>query len=164
MVGRMPEDSATHPAKLPEGWVRHSVLLLDSYRARLGRDLVARADDPVVEALRLFAAPFVVVSHGVGADPLLNYGNRVALALWEMTPAALVATPSRLTAEPMLREARERLLEETAQKGFVSGYEGVRISATGRRFRISNVTIWNVTDAAGRPAGQAAAFGRWTFL
>jgi hypothetical protein len=160
----MPEDSATLPAKLREDWVRHSVLLLDSYRARLGSDLVARADDPVVDALRLFAAPFVVVSHGVGADPLLNYGNRVALALWEMTPDALVATPSRLTAEPMLREARERLLEETAQKGFVSGYEGVRISATGRRFRISNVTIWNVTDAAGRPAGQAAAFGRWTFL
>lgn len=123
-----------------------------------------RGGGPQAEAERLLDAPFVVVSHGGEADPILNYGNRVALALWEMTPAQLVATPSRLTAEPMLRDSRELLLQQTARDGYVSGYEGVRISATGRRFRISNVTIWNVSDADGRGLGQAATFSRWTFL
>lgn len=156
--------SAELPADLWRGWVTHSTALLNSYRERTGQELILRGGDATSEAERLLAAPFVVVSHGTGADPLLTYGNRVALALWEMTPAQLLETPSRLTAEPMLRDAREKLLAQTARDGFVSGYEGVRISATGRRFRISNVTIWNVTDAAGQPAGQAATFGRWTFL
>lgn len=152
------------PPGLWERWIHHSALLLDSYRARTGAELIARGGGGEAEAERLLAAPFVVVSHGFEADPLLNYGNRVALALWEMSPARLTETPSRLTAEPMLREARERLLEQTARNGFTSGYEGVRISATGRRFRISGATIWNVSDATGNPAGQAATFARWTFL
>jgi hypothetical protein len=81
-----------------------------------------------------------------------------------MSPQTLLATPSRLTAEPALRDAREALLAQTARDGFATGYEGVRVSAKGRRFRISNVTIWNVADPEGRPAGQAATFARWTFL
>jgi MEKHLA domain len=156
--------SAEFPAGLWERWIGHSALLLRSFRERTGRELMAAGGGAQAEAERLFSAPFVVVSHGIGADPLLNYGNRVALALWEMSPSALVATPSRLTAEPMLRGARERLLEQVAREGFASGYEGVRVSATGRRFNISGVTVWNVTDEAGRPAGQAATFARWTFL
>lgn len=145
-------------------WIAHSSALLNSYRDRTGRELLPRGGGPEAEAQRLLDAPFVVVSHGAEADPILNYGNRVALALWDMTPAELLATPSRLTAEPMLREARERLLAQTARDGYVSGYEGVRISAKGRRFHISNVTIWNVTDDAGKAAGQAATFARWVFL
>ena len=148
----------------PEGSSAHAAALLNSYRRLTGHELLARSGDVMDEARRLYEAPFVVVSHGVEADPILNYGNRIALALWEMTPQQLLATPSRLTAEAMLREAREKLLEETARKGYVSGYEGVRISATGKRFRISDVTIWNVSDDAGRPLGQAATFARWEAL
>ncbi|PPD44758.1 MAG: MEKHLA domain-containing protein [Methylocystis sp.] len=145
-------------------WITHSSALLTSFQRLTGRELAQRGGGAEAEAERLLDLPFVVVSHGAEADPLLNYGNRVALALWEMDLPTFLATPSRLTAEAMLRESRERLLEETARKGFVSGYEGVRISATGRRFKISNVTIWNVCDADGRAAGQAATFSRWTFL
>lgn len=152
------------PGDLWMRWIAHSAALLDSHVRWTGRELILRDGGAEAEAERLLAAPFVVVSHGTQPDPLLNYGNRAALALWEMRVDQLLATPSRLTAEPMLRDARERLLEETERKGFVSGYEGVRVSATGRRFHIANVTIWNVTDAAGAPAGQAATFARWTFL
>lgn len=152
------------PADLWTQWIAHSAALLNSYRDRTGRELIARGGGAEAEAGRLLDAPFVVVSHGTQADPLLNYGNRVALALWEMNVEQLLATPSRLTAEAILRDARERLLAQTAQNGFVDGYEGVRISASGRRFKISNVTIWNVMDEAGHPAGQAATFARWTFL
>ncbi|KAF2990450.1 MEKHLA domain-containing protein [Methylocystis sp. MJC1] len=155
---------AEFPPDLWERWISHSTHLLDSYRKATGHDLMPRGGDAAAEAERLLAAPFVVVSHGTETDPILNYGNRVALALWEMTPAQLIATPSRLTAEAPLREARERFLAQAARDGFVRGYEGVRISATGRRFQISNATIWNVADDAGHPVGQAATFARWTFL
>ncbi len=156
--------SAQLPADLWRNWIDHSAALLNSFRDRTGRELIERGGEPAAEAERLLNAPFVVVSHGTQADPLLNYGNRVALALWEMSPAQLLETPSRLTAEPMLREARAAFLAQAARDGFVNGYEGVRISAKGKRFHISNATIWNVTDAEGKPAGQAATFARWTFV
>ena len=152
-------------ARLPEAlqarWVAHSRALLDSFRARVGKELIKRGGDAREEAERLFDAPFVAVSHGTEADPLLNYGNAAALSLWELQPSALIATPSRLTAEAELREAREHVLAETARKGFVTGYTGVRVSRSGRRFRIIDVTVWNVTDADGRSLGQAATFAHW---
>jgi len=152
------------PDDLRARWMAHSQALLNSYLERTGSELLERSGDPTDEAERLLLAPFVVVSHGAEPDPILNYGNRAALRLWEMSARTLVATPSRLTAEPEAREGRERLLEETARKGFVKNYEGIRVSSTGRRFRILNVTIWNVTDESGRALGQAATFSRLTPL
>ena len=46
----------------------------------------------------------------------------------------------------------------------MTGYTGVRISSTGRRFRIKEVTVWNVTDADARFLGQGATFAHWTPL
>ena len=143
-------------------WIAHTQTLLQSYRRLLGRDLIARSGDAREETQRLYAAPFVVLSHGLQADPILNYGNQAALDLWEVTTEQLLALPSRLTAEPANREARERFLEKTKQKGFVTGYRGIRISATGRRFEIENATIWNLADPTGAPLGQAATFSSWT--
>jgi hypothetical protein len=155
-------------ARLPEAlrarWTAHSQALLDSFRARVGRELILRGRDAREEAERLFGASFVVVSHGPEADPILNYGNAPALALWELSPDELIATHSRLTAEAELREAREHVLQETARNGFIAGYTGLRVSKTGRRFRIAGVTIWNVTDADGRLVGQAATFAHWERL
>jgi len=39
----------------------------------------------------MFEAPFVLISHGTEDDPILNYGNRVALWLWQMIGTALFA-------------------------------------------------------------------------
>lgn len=152
------------PDDFRDAWIARTRALLDSFRRTTGAELLPRCNDPRDEADRLFAAPFVVVAHGPETDPILNYANRAGLALWEMPAADFIRTPSRLTAEPTLRAAREKLLAETARKGFVAGYEGVRIGATGRRFLIQDVTIWNVADANGVAAGQAATFARWRFL
>ena len=145
-------------------FVARTGVLLDSYRRLLGRDLIARRGDARDDAARLYAAPFVVLAHGTQADPLLDYANAVALSLWEMPPERLIGMPSRQTAEPVNQEARARFLEQTRLAGFATGYEGVRIAASGRRFRIENATLWNLADAAGHPAGQAATFNGWTFL
>ena len=138
--------------------------LLSSYRHWTGRELIERIDEPDVQAHRLFQAPFVVVSHGAETDPVLNYGNRMALDLWEMTWDQLVQTPSRLTAEPINRAEREWMLEQAKTRGYLDTYRGVRITSTGRRFLVENALIWNIMDAEGRRVGQAATFSTWTFL
>lgn len=138
--------------------------VLDSHALWLGWELVDRSGDIEAQSERLFSAPFVVVSHADSEDPILNYGNRQALDLWEMTWAEFTATPSRLTAEPMDRDERARMLRRVATHGFVTDYGGVRISRTGRRFFVEQATVWNVLDGPGSKRGQAAAFSRWTRL
>lgn len=144
--------------------VSHARLLLDSFARFVGRELIPRDGSAADQAERLFGAPLVVVSHGIEPDPILNYGNAAALALWEMTPEQLVRTPSRLTAEPMHRDERARLLERTRRDGFVDDYSGIRISRTGNRFHIERAIVWNLVDDAGVHRGQAATFDRWTPL
>jgi hypothetical protein len=112
----------------------------------------------------LFHAPFVLVSHGTEVDPVLNYGNRAALTRWEMSWAELTHTPSRLTAEPVAREERARLLAEVTRHGHIANYAGVRIAKSGQRFRIRDAVVWNLLDEAGTPCGQAARFDRWEDL
>ena len=142
-------------------WMRW---LLDSYAFWLKRDLVDRTGTLDEQCRRLFFSPFVVVSHADAEDPVLNYGNRQALLLWEMTWPELTATPSRLTAEPVNRTERARMLRQAAEHGFITDYEGVRISKSGRRFLVKQATVWNVLDEHGARQGQAATFSRWVML
>lgn len=144
--------------------VRWSRLLLETFRQRVGRYLIPRNGSPEDQARALFLAPFVVASHGTQADPILNYGNQTALDLWEMSWEEFVRTPSRMTAEPENREERARLLEQAAIKGYIDHYQGIRISRTGRRFRVKNAIVWTLVDGAERPCGQAATFSEWEFL
>lgn len=131
---------------------RHSRILVESYRRWTGKSLLE--GEPTAEAL--FHAPFALLSHGTEADPLFNYANAHALALFGMTWEDLVGLPSRYSAEPMLREAREALLARVAAQGYVDDYSGVRIARDGRRFMIRNATVWNLLDARGAHYGQAA--------
>lgn len=142
---------------------RHSRLLMDSYRALTGKSLIesdraGRASDI------LYEAPFALLSHGTEEDPVLNYGNRTALTLWEMDWHSFTRMPSRLTAEPMQRDVREAFMEDVRQKGYSEGYEGVRISSSGRRFSIEQAVVWNLIDEEGAYRGQAAMFPSWTWL
>lgn len=143
------------------GWVEHTQMMLDSFRHWLGRDLIPRTGSIAEEAAALFLAPFIVVSHGTQEDPILNYGNQAALDLWEMDIDTLLETPSRMTAEPLHREERARLLERTTRNGFADDYRGIRISSSGRRFRIERAIAWNLLDEDGNHAGQAATFSQW---
>lgn len=142
--------------------VRQTQCLLRSFRHWFERDLLLeQSADPAIAAHQLFSAPFVVLSHGTEADPVLNYGNQAALNLWEMDWADFTQMPSRLTAEPDLREVRSQLLAIAAQQGYITDYQGIRISKTGQRFFIQNAIIWKVLDPTGQPCGQAATFSKW---
>lgn len=144
--------------------LRHTQILLNSFRQFLGRELLDRDSDPAEESRRLYEAPFVVVSHGTQADPILNYGNQRALELWETDFVTLTSMPSRLTAEPMHRDERALLMARAARDGFVDDYRGIRISCTGKRFLIERAVVWNLVDACGQRVGQAATFSDWKML
>ncbi len=143
----------------------HMALVARSYHLLTGHDLLPADDgDPTTRARRLYEAPFFLASHDGAADPVFNYGNLTAQRLFEMDWTGFTGTPSRFTAEEPNRAERARLLERVRADGFIDDYAGIRVSRTGKRFRIEAATVWNVLDGAGHPVGQAATFDRWTAL
>jgi hypothetical protein len=149
------------PTEYREFSLRHAQILVSSYKHFTECDLLPMDLSPIDLAERLFEAPFILLSHGTEADPVLNYGNRAALALWEMSWDEFTRLPSRLTAEAPEREERARLLAAVATRGFIEDYSGVRLSRTGRRFKIARATIWNLVLPDGAFYGQAAKFEHW---
>lgn len=147
-------------------WVTQSQRIAHSFKKHLGKPLAGVMDsDPDLEvAQKLWYANQVIVSHDTSEDPLLNYANQVALELWETDVQNLIGMPSRKTAEPMHRDERAKMLEETHQNGYYDNYQGIRISSKGTRFFIPKAIIWNLEDENGNPAGQAATFDSWKFL
>ncbi len=117
----------------------------------------APADDEALHAA-LWSAPFAIVAHGTEADPIFFYGNRYALRSFEMDFDEFARLPSRLSAEPLNQEAREQALRKVSAQGYIDGYSGMRIASSGRRFMITDCTIWNLVDADGVAHGQAAIF------
>jgi len=111
-----------------------------------------------------FTLNFALLSHNTDQDPLFNYANRTALDLFEFSWDELIGLPSRLSAEPVNQQERERLLARVTTQGFIDDYAGVRISKTGKRFRIQGAIVWNVIDEQGSYRGQAAWFKDWTWL
>lgn len=136
--------------------------IAESYQRLVGKPLLLADEGSIVNALWL--APMAIVAHGTEADPIFFFGNRTALSLFEMDFASFTRLPSRQSAEPLQREERARLLARVSRDGIVDDYQGVRISAGGKRFRIWNASVWNLTDAGGRAVGQAAAFSQWEHL
>jgi hypothetical protein len=141
-------------------WTSRATVILDSYRRLLGRELVARSGDPAADARRLFELPLAVLAHDTAAAPRLDWANGAAAAAFDATPEALLGRPSADTAPADARADRGRLFETLARQGFVTGYSGTRVSVTGRRFVIDDVTVLELRDAAGNPAGHAAVIGK----
>jgi hypothetical protein len=144
--------------------VAHTQMLACSLKYWTGRELIAGHWTAPELAERIFHAPFVLVSHGTETDPVLNYGNAAALNLWNMSWDELTRTPSRFTAEVPNREERARLLATVAARGFIDDYSGIRISKTGRRFRIARAMVWNLVAENNQECGQAALFSEWEFI
>jgi hypothetical protein len=133
-------------------------LLTDSYARLVGKPLVPAGKD----AVWLYReAPFVVVAHNTDQDPIFIYANKAAQACFEYSWAEFLTLPSRLSAEAQERAERQSLLEEVTRNGFLSGYRGVRVAKSGRRFIIEDGVVWELIDREGNRHGQAAAFLSW---
>ncbi len=164
MSGTRKHETIPAPEESNGFLAEHACRLIRSHRRWTGRDLVDPGLSPAEQARALFEAPFVVASHDAGTDPVFNYGNRAALALFETAWADFTSMPSRLSAEPVARAERARLLARVNDHGFIDDYSGVRVSARGCRFLIRRATVWNVVDEQDAPAGQAVMFRDWEHL
>jgi PAS domain-containing protein len=140
-------------------------LILSNYRRLFGRDLV-EIQPGEDEVQKLFDAPFAVLSAlgRFGTDHVFNYANRQALGLFEYAWDELMGKPSSASAEPVHRDERRRLLDEVGKHGFIENYSGIRISQTGRRFRIEKATVFNLLDEESTYVGQSATFADWERL
>jgi PAS domain-containing protein len=132
-------------------------LLADSYRRLLGQPLAPEAMTGEQASRWLYEdAPFAILAHNTASDPIFMYGNRRAQQLFGYDWEQLTTLPSRLSAEAPDRSERQRFLELVQRDGFVKGYSGIRITKSGKRFRIMNATVWQLIDEDGNYRGQAA--------
>jgi MEKHLA domain len=142
------------PYLTPEA-VAYAALLADSFHRQTGQFL---PNDPE----QLWHHPQPLVSHGTETDPIFRYANQAALDLWQMDWQAFTKLPSRHSAEadPNIQTDRASLLQAAFANGYVANYQGIRISAKGNRFAISETLLWTVTDSTGKTHGQAALIGK----
>jgi PAS domain S-box-containing protein len=137
-------------------------LLLESYRRSVGTSPPFLEAGEPHSALWLYRdARHCVVAHNTDPDPRFIYANRAAQACFGYDWEEFTALPSRLSAEAPDREERQRLLDAVARKGFATGYRGLRIAKSGRRFWIEDGVVWQLVDRHGVLRGQAATFTRW---
>lgn len=158
-------------------WLSEEVIaianrILQSHQLAFGAPLIAplTADaTPEQWAQALFATERVVLAHdgdnpAGDPGPRLIYANRAALRLWCRPWSELVGMPSRLTADPTARHERAQALLRAQSQQAIHNYGGIRIDSHGRRFRIDGARVFNLRNEAGEPCGQAAYFGRWSWI
>jgi hypothetical protein len=134
-------------------------LVTGSYARLVGKPLVA----PGHNAWWLYNhAPFAVLVHNTDPDPRFIYANRTVQGCFGYSWREFTALPSRLSAEVPERAERQALLDAVARDGFATGYHGIRISKSGRRFRIEDGTVWKLIDADGMVRGQGVTFSSWS--
>lgn len=152
------------PSAANQFLVDHTYLLHRSFHHYVGYNLANMAWKRETTAQALWEAPFVLLSHNTGTDPIFTYGNLKALELFEMDWDTLTSLPSRDSAEPLAREEREHLLQTVNRQGYIDNYSGVRISSSGKRFMIHKAIVWNLRNAEGQYVGQAAFFDKWQYI
>ncbi|AMW30188.1 MULTISPECIES: MEKHLA domain-containing protein [Arthrospira] len=153
-----------HPIWQQESVILNNQLMIRSFEYWTGKQLINTQGTPEQISKALFELPFPVLCHDTQPDPIFNYGNQKAMELWEVTWEELTQMPSRYSAEAIVREDRLKLLKTVAENGYIENGTGVRISKTGRRFAISNLTVWNVLDNHNNYCGQAATYKTWQYL
>ncbi|GLY28874.1 MEKHLA domain-containing protein [Kineosporia sp. NBRC 101731] len=136
-------------------------LLLSSHLTTIGRPLAPEGVTGEQLSDWFYTAPFGLLAHEFSADPVFVYANLQAQKLFGYDWDEFTGLPSRLSAGPQDRAARDALLKEVAENGYTDDYRGLRVTRSGRPFWIERVTVWNLTGTNGKAYGQAALIRRW---
>lgn len=144
-------------------YIKHGQLLCSSYTRWTNQSLLSE-NNPNKLLQGLYKAPFAIVSHGIEEDPIFNFGNKIALKLFEFNWEQFIQIPSRNSVEMTNRKQRDELMQRVSNDGHMVDYSGVRISSTGKRFKIEGATIWNIIDENEHYHGQAAMFKNWSTI
>ncbi|NQS85537.1 MEKHLA domain-containing protein [Pantoea allii] len=130
----------------------------ERYRALTGRGLYC-PDEHVDRYLWLHEhAPYSILAHSSEADPVFVYANRCALSCFKYSLEEMLQLPSRLSAGPSDREARQHLLDIVKRDGIATGYSGPRVDKQGKSFIIYEGEVWQSDRDAEAGWGQAALF------
>jgi PAS domain-containing protein len=97
-------------------------------------------------------------------DPVFTFANNAACQLFSYKQDQLIGLPSRYSAEKENRQERSDMLREAQRNGYISNYNGIRISSDRKRFRIEDALVWTLKDDAGVNVGQATVIPKWEFL
>ena len=133
--------------------------VLASHARVTGRPLL-----PGLAGGEVWSGDFALLTHRGDPQAMLNYGNKFALDLWECDWDRFTAMPSSATAPEGDRAARQAMMHQVMRDGFVTGYEGRRISRTGRHFLIQDVTIWRLLEENVESFGVGAFFRQYSYL
>jgi hypothetical protein len=137
----------------------HISIMLENLKKWTGYDLIEEYGfslDTLGE--QVFNADFYILSHDLAVDPILNYGNNRVLELWEVSWEELTNMHSRDTAKSVDRAERTAIIEQVKAHNYISKYNGLRVSKTGKEFKILDTIIWNLFTSNGDFYGQAAWF------
>jgi hypothetical protein len=139
-----------------------SAALIASYYCFVGHPLLPSGIPEADHARWLYEdAPFCVLAHNTDAEPRFVYANMAAQGCFEYSWKEFLALPSRLLVEIRFQAERQRLLDTVTRDGFVSGYRGLRLTKSGRRFWIESGVVWQLVNPRGEVYGQAATFPCW---
>jgi hypothetical protein len=139
-------------------------LITHSLKKLANIEIVDFSLSPEEQAKQAFNSNYVLLAHNAANEPIFNYANQTALNLFEMSWHEFTSMSSKYSAESDQREKREKFLADVTQNGYSTNYSGIRISKTGKKFEIKNVTLWNVYDSKNNRIGQAALFHEYNYL
>jgi hypothetical protein len=155
----MMESTLAYPGADNNYHREHILLILQNLQRWTGYDLIAKYGFSLDKiGWQVFNADFYLLSHNNATDPVLTYGNKQVLELWEVSWEDLIAMHSRETAKPIDRADRAAIMERVKADNYINGYSGVRVSKTGKEFKILDGIIWNLFTDNGDFYGQAAWF------
>ncbi|MGO4745007.1 MEKHLA domain-containing protein [Serratia quinivorans] len=98
-------------------------------------------------------APYSLLAHASGEDPLFIYANHCAQQCFGYSFDEFVALPSRLSASPADRAERRQLLDKVTRQGIAQGYRGLRVDKYGDTFTLYDCAVWQIPGG-----GQGALF------
>jgi MEKHLA domain len=155
----MIESTLTFPSTSNEYQREHVLIMLNNLKRWANYDLIEDyrfSLDTLGSAV--FNADFYILSHNGATDPILTYGNQQVLSQWEVSWEELTTMHSRYTAKPEDRADRSIFMAQVKAHNYVRGYQGIRVSKTGREFEILDGIVWNLFTDSGDFYGQAAWF------
>ena len=142
----------------------HALLMNESYRHWTGEYLLQdsiKSDDPGEVLAELNKAEYALVSHGLEAEPIFNYGNLQALSLFGYEFEDFLQLPTSQTVGEQDLDARALLAQRVEDEGCVQDYQGQRKSKSGLVIEIRSAVVWKLIDGLGRVHGHAARFNDW---
>ncbi|GEN10453.1 MEKHLA domain-containing protein [Myxococcus fulvus] len=117
---------------------------------------IEHASDPTRLAWVHAEAPFLLLAQDAQAEPVFFYSNAAASRQFGYSAEEFLRMPARLSAPPDGQKQRAVLVQSVEERGFLTGYSGIRVTQGGKLFRIRDSELWRVEDPQGTHRGMGA--------